>query len=115
MYNLKMFTTREELRQLTGLPSDNYDKALWDNGFDLDDWDVGFESDKPLEHIYGTEPNENLEEDYDDSCYCHEDIEIDFSCPNDDAYWLVNRMDNYCCGYNCTKYNGKYYYLVYHS
>ena len=39
------FDTREDLRELTGLPGDDYDKALWDAGFDLDDWDWGFVSD----------------------------------------------------------------------
>lgn len=39
-----MFTTEKELSKLTGL---NHEQ-LWDSGFDLDDWDIGFQSDKPL-------------------------------------------------------------------
>lgn len=39
------FTTEKELQKLTGL---NHEQ-LWDNDFDLDDWDFGFETDKPLD------------------------------------------------------------------
>lgn len=48
MYNLTMFNTEEELCELTGLSSDNYCRALWEAGFDLDDWDAGFQCEKPL-------------------------------------------------------------------
>ena len=41
------FDTREDLRELTVLPGDNYDKALRDAGFNLDDLDWGFVSDTP--------------------------------------------------------------------
>ena len=41
MNTVTFFNTEEELQQLTGL---NH-QALWDNGFDLDDWDWGFVSD----------------------------------------------------------------------
>ena len=33
-----IFTTEYQLQKLTGLSHEE----LWDNGFDLDDWDVGF-------------------------------------------------------------------------
>ena len=49
MIELKMLTSREDLRKITGLPRDNHDEALWDVGFNLDDWDVCFVSDVPLE------------------------------------------------------------------
>lgn len=39
------FSTEKELQQLTGL---NHEQ-LWDNDFDLDDWDFGFQTDKPLD------------------------------------------------------------------
>lgn len=42
--NLEMFKNEKELSQLTGL---NHEE-LWDEGFDLDDWDVGFLSPKKL-------------------------------------------------------------------
>lgn len=39
-----IFTSEKELFELTGL---NHNE-LWDNGFDLDDWDIGFCCDKKL-------------------------------------------------------------------
>lgn len=42
---ITFFDTNHDLHKLTGLPRDDYDKALWDAGFDLDDWDWGFVSD----------------------------------------------------------------------
>lgn len=42
MKTVTFFETREDLRELTGLSGDNHDEALWDAGFDLDDWDFGF-------------------------------------------------------------------------
>lgn len=44
MTNLIMYNTLEELEKLTGLNRDE----LWNNGFDLDDWTVGFQSDKVI-------------------------------------------------------------------
>ena len=84
MIELKMLTSREDLRKITGLPSDNHDEALWDAGFNLDDWDVCFVSDVPLEE-------------------------------DDDAYWLLMRMESYCVGYEHVEYGGKYFYIAYHS
>ena len=84
MIDLKMLTTREDLREITGLPSDNHDEALWTAGFNLDDWDVCFVSDVPLD----------------------EDRE---------AWWLLIKMECHCVGYEHTEYNGKHYYMVYHS
>lgn len=94
MYNLTMFTTEEELMQLTGIT--DHDK-LWDVGFNLDDWDVGFCCDKPLDHECPAE---------DDSSY---------RVANDDTHWLVWQMENYCVGYEYVEYNGKHYYTVHHS
>ena len=92
MIDLKMITTREDLRKITGSPSDNHDEALWDAGFNLDDWDVCFVSDVPL----------TIDEDgYEDQI--------------EDAYWLVWKMKNYCVGYEHVEFNGKHYYMVYHS
>ena len=72
-----MFTTEKELSELTGLSHDE----LWNNGFNLDDWDIGFRCDKKLN-------------------------------PNN---WLLKQMDNYCCGFKMTEYQGFYYYMVYHA
>lgn len=96
MINLRITDNREDIRQWTGLPSDNYDEALWDAGFNLDDWDICIESDTRLlqEFVEG------------------DDIWTD---PVDEAYWLVRQMESYCCGYNEVEYNGKWYYTVHHS
>ena len=89
MINLRITDNREDIRKWTGLPSDNYDKALWDAGFDLDDWDMCIESDVRLVDDYGNNQT--------------------------DAWWLVNQMEGYCCGYNEVEYNGKWYYTVHHA
>ena len=96
MINLRMTDNREDLRAWTGLPADNHDEALWEAGFNLDDWDVCFESDTRL-----------IQE-------CGDDEETWFE-PIAEAWWLVNRMDNYCVGYKEVEYNGKWYYTVHHS
>ena len=106
MYNLIMFNTVEELSKLTELPPDDFYKALWDAGFNLDDWDVGFQSDKPMHHMYII-PEEDRDE-YDEPPY-------ERSAINDDAWWLGNRMEDYCVGYSYTEYKGKHYYLVHHA
>ena len=90
MITLRITDNIEDIRQWTGLPSDNYDEALWNVGFDLDDWDMCIESDVRLVDDYG-------------DTYMTE------------AWWLVNQMDAYCCGYNEVEYNGKWYYTVHHA
>ena len=96
MINLRMTDNREDLRAWTGLPADNHDEALWEAGFNLDDWDVCFESDTRLCEEY-TE---------DDSTWTE---------PKSEAWWLVTNMDSYCVGYDEVEYNGKWYYMVHHS
>lgn len=93
MKNITLFDTREELRELTGLPGDNYDDALWDAGFNLDDWDFGFVSD--------TEFSE-------DGWWCG-------TGANYYEYWLLSNMERHCVGYEHVEYNGRHYYLLYHS
>lgn len=108
MYNITMFTTEEELMELTGITDPS---QLWEVGFDLDDWDVGFCCDKSLDHAckdnaydipmpYGISASE-----YDSN----------HRVANDDADWLVNRMADYCIGYYHVEYNGKHYYTVHHA
>ena len=96
MIRLRMTDNREDIREWTGLPADNYDEALWDVGFNLDDWDVCFESDTRLfaERSDG------------------EDTWLEL---RNDAWWLVMQMGGYCCGYDEVEYNGKWYYVVHHS
>lgn len=89
MITLRITDNLEDIRRWTGLPSDNYDEALWDAGFDLDDWDICIESDVRLVDDWGNSQT--------------------------DAWWLVNQMDGYCCGYNEVEYNGKWYYTVHHA
>lgn len=88
---ITFFDTREELAELTGLSMENHCSAMWDAGFDLDDWDFGFVSE--------TEWNEDYCGDL--ASYYH--------------YWLLMNMENHCCGYKHTEYNGKHYYIAYHS
>lgn len=91
MKTVTFFETREDLRELTGLPGDNYDAALWDAGFNLDDWDFGFVTDTAWDDGW-----------WDDNGTYYE-------------YWLLSRMDNHCVGYQHTEYNGRHYYIAYHS
>lgn len=44
MLNLVVFETEEELCELTGLTEDE----LWQKGFNLDDWEIGFQSEVKL-------------------------------------------------------------------
>lgn len=97
MISLKITDNREDIRRWTGLPSDDFDRALWEVGFNLDDWDICIESDKRL-----------LQE-------VNDGGDIGWTEPVSEAYWLVRQMENYCCGYNEVEYNGKWYYTVHHS
>ena len=93
MIHLRMTDNREDIRAWTGLPADDHDRALWEAGFDLDDWDVCFESDTRL----------------------YQEVEDGWKEPISGAWWLCSQMDNYCVGYNEVEYNGKWYYTVHHS
>ena len=44
MLNLVVFETEEELCELTGLTEDE----LWQKGFNLDNWEIGFQSEVKL-------------------------------------------------------------------
>lgn len=87
MERVVFFSTEKELSQLTGL---NHEE-LWNNGFNLDDWDWGFATWTDWEKI-------EFEDD-------------DFSFKNR----ILNSMSNYCVGYEHTEYNGLHYYIQYHS
>lgn len=92
MRTVTFFDTREELRELTGLPGDNHDQALWDAGFNLDDWDFGFVCDE----IWAEDGWYNG-----DSRYFE--------------HWLLDRMSSYCVGYDHVEYAGKHYYVLHHA
>ena len=96
-----MTDKREDIREWTGLPADNHDEALWKAGFNLDDWDVCFESDTRL--FIGCD-------EFDEYGYPLYEGE-----PIDEAWWLANQMNNYCVGCTEVEYNGKWYYTVHHS
>lgn len=51
MISMRITDNREDIREWTGLPADNYDEALWNAGFDLDDWDICIESDTRLVQV----------------------------------------------------------------
>lgn len=84
------FDTREELAELTGLSMENHCSAIWDAGFNLDDWDFGFVSEKEW---------------------------LPYSDKKQPYYveWLLRRMEQHCVGYEHIKYNGKHCYMAYHS
>lgn len=95
MINLIYFTKEEELEELTGL---NHDE-LWDNDFNLDDWDFGLCTDVPLyeEHY----------DDIDDCTYTYKEAVAD-------SEYLLFWFDASPYDWECTEYNGKYYYMRYH-
>lgn len=97
MINLRITDNREDIRKWTGLPGDNCDEALWNAGFDLDDWDICIESETRLFQEVNSAGGDSWME------------------PVSEAYWLVSQMENYCCGYNECEYNGKWYYTVHHA
>lgn len=98
MINLTILNTVDDLLAITGAPDRT---ALWKAGFNLDDWAMCFVSNQRL-----ITPCEE----FDEEGYPEYEAE-----PVSDAYWLVRQMECYCCGYEETEYNNKWYYIVYHS
>lgn len=89
MKMITWFETLDDLKELTGLTRDE----LWDAGFNLDDWDFGICCDEALD-INAYDYNE-------------------FKCG---YYYLIKYLSNF--GMNDpehTEYNGKHYYMCYHS
>lgn len=124
MVNIKVFTTREEIYQLTGITPNEHDNALWDAGFNLDDWDFGICIDHPLTKKiyrkvhYGSYsywdcikkervivPDHYSEE---------EEEEVLDGLPFFEER-IFNDWANYCVGGSHTEYNGLHYYLWHHS
>lgn len=107
MKDLKAFSTTEEIFDILGWEYTGdyrkdealYDK-LWDNGFNLDDWDGGFACREPLHY---KEKDEDDEE-------CPEWTEF-----YPDVEWLGMEMRNYCVGYNYCFFEGWHWYTVHHS
>ena len=84
---IQTITFFSEEKELSQLTGLNHDQ-LWEAGFNLDDWDFGFVVDKPLSQKYTAPYYER---------------------------WLDDHMDCYCAGCGHVQYNGKYYYMAYHS
>ncbi len=99
MVNIIMFDNAEDILNLTGLTTRN---ELWDAGFNLDDWDVGFCCDKKMHEEYT----------YTDEYDGHEYAEYEWV---PEAHWLGFQMESYCAGFNYCECNGKHYYTVHHS
>lgn len=103
MKDIKVFNTVEEVYKMLGKEcpakywSDPFYEELWSAGFDFDDWDIGFACREPFTYI-------EHEEGYDD-----------WEEADDDVSWLVNQMENYCCGYRHVEYGGWHWYFVYHA
>ena len=103
MKTLIAFNTVNEIYQILGWKyTGNWKEdeplrdKLWDNGFNLDDWDGGFACKEPLtytEHENGDKWEE----------------------PDEDVYWLVRQMEYYCVGYNHCEFGGWHWYTVHHA
>ena len=90
MQKVIFFNTREELAELTGLSMDNHCDEMWEVGFNLDDWDFGFQ----------TETEWTVEWSDEHPYY---------------EWWMLMRMEGHCVGYEHVEYGGKHYYMVYTS
>ena len=97
MISMKWFEAEEELSRLTKLDHD----GLLAAGFDLDDWDFGVCCSKRLHG--DPEP--------DDDGYLHE-LTVDW---DREGYWLLARMQDYCCGASYVKLGRRHFYLVHHA
>ena len=100
MVKLIEFETEEDLIELTGLT----EEELWEKGFNLDDWDIGFQSDTKL---HKTPTEEDIE-----NGFCIDDLLEDYSLP---AHWLMMEMNHYYVGAHYVFLDGKHYYTVHHS
>ena len=87
MTTVTFFENTEELSELTGL---SYEE-LWDAGFNLDDMDFGIVCDHEFTDGWWGNTSPFYE------------------------YWLLERMDSHCVGYDHIEYRGKHYYTVHHS
>lgn len=81
MLNLVVFETEEELCELTGLT----EEELWQKGFNLDDWEIGFQSEVKL---HKTPTKKDIE-----NGYRKNELIALFDLP---AHWLMNQMNSYC-------------------
>jgi len=107
MKTLIAFNTVNEIYQILGWKyTGNWKEdeplrdKLWDNGFNLDDWDGGFACKEELKRKV---------------------CELDSGGYNEwfewtpDVEWLGNQMDNYCVGCHHCFYEGWNWYTIHHS
>ena len=99
-YVVGIFETEEELCELTGLT----EEELWQKGFNLDDWEIGFQSEVKL---HKTPTKKDIE-----NGYRKNELIALFDLP---AHWLMNQMNSYCVGANYVFLDGKHYYTVHHA
>lgn len=73
-----------------------------------------FNKEKDLEVLTGLNHEQLWERGFD-----LDDWDYGFCCETklnkSNGGWLLNQMEDYCCGYNEVYFNGNYYYMVYHS
>ena len=100
MLNIVVFETEEELCELTGLT----EHELWKKGFNLDDWEIGFQSEVKL---HKTPTKKDIENGYREN-----ELIALFDLP---AHWLMSQMNAYCVGANYVFLDGKHYYTVHHA
>lgn len=87
--------------------------SLWENGFNLDDWDGGFACKEPLCR-WTNSRDEECEEP--DGCGNFSDCDDGVYPVWDPAVeWLGSQMENYCVGYNHCYFQGYHWYTVHHS
>ena len=98
--SVKEFETEEELCELTGLT----EHELWQKGFNLDDWEIGFQSEVKL---HKTPTKKDIENGYREN-----ELIALFDLP---AHWLMSQMNAYCVGANYVFLDGKHYYTVHHA
>lgn len=91
MLNLVVFETEEELCELTGLT----EHELWQKGFNLDDWEIGFQSEVKL---HKTPTKKDIANGYREN-----ELIALFDLP---AHWLMSQMNAYCVGANYVFWTG---------
>ena len=144
IFDVKIFNSEEDIFKILGWDSPldkdgridwnnpgvrEHDQELWDAGFNLDDWDIGFASKVQL-HFYVDYETENklseeeLKERYAKIAQLRSDSKWEEADDledrivtywKDEVYWLGSQMESYCAGYNYCYFGGYHWYTVHHS
>ena len=106
MKTIIAFSSRKEIFEILGWPYTGDYKTdepltdkLWDAGFNLDDWDIGFACREPL-------GKQVSDEDYEYDTWFEWD---------EDIFWLGSQMDSYCVGCHHCEFEGWHWYTVHHA